>query len=95
MNVDPARGSSGIPDIARRSAARTRSLSAENPTSGWPLSTARRAASASIEVAAGGTAVLADVAGPGVIRHLWMTSAHHAWRTILLCITSDGHARTP
>lgn len=107
---DPVVGrAGGVPDIARRSIARTRSVTAENPTGaaggggrategtgavaaanlgqGWKVSP-------SIEVAAGATAVLADVSGPGVLRHIWMTSAQHSWRTMLLRITWDG-AGTP
>ncbi len=102
-------GPGGVPDIARRSNARTRSISAENPTGapgqggrategtgagpgatlgrGWKISP-------SIEIPAGATAVLADITGSGVIRHLWMTSAHHAWRTMLIRITWDD-AATP
>ena len=39
--------------------------------------------------APGESRVLADIAGPGVITHLWMTSRHH-FRQCLLKITWDG-----
>ena len=100
-------GSPGIASLARRSAARSRAVTAENPTGepgqggrattgtgayaaedlgrGWKVSP-------SVEVPAGQTTVLADITGPGVIHHLWLTCAHHAWRTTLLRITWEEAA---
>ncbi len=91
--------------IARRSRARTRSISAENPT-GAPggggravTGTGARAASRlgpgwkispSIEIAPGAVAVLADVDEPGVVEHLWLTAHPSAWRTTLLRFYWDG-----
>ena len=39
--------------------------------------------------APGESRVLADIQGPGVIRHLWMTSSNH-FRQCLLKMTWDG-----
>ena len=88
-----------IPGMSRLSTARTRSVSPENPTGakgaggtategtgaeaardlgpGWKVSP-------SIEIAAGTTAVLADLAGPAVIRHIWLTTHPRHWRSLLL-----------
>jgi D-arabinan exo alpha-(1,3)/(1,5)-arabinofuranosidase (non-reducing end) len=77
----------------------TRSISPENPTGaagqGGRASsgTGRHAArelgtgwkvSPSIDLAAGATATLADITGPGVIQHLWLTTQHAALRELLL-----------
>lgn len=40
---------------------------------------------------AGQTAVLADVTGPGVIRHIWCTVLHECHRWINLRVYYDGH----
>jgi hypothetical protein len=50
---------------------------------GWKVSP-------SIAVAAGETATLMDVAGPGVLRHLWLTTDRTALRSMLLRIYWDG-----
>ena len=44
---------------------------------GWKISP-------SIEIASEATAVLADLAGPGVIRHIWLTAHHSHWRSLVL-----------
>lgn len=84
---------------------RTRSACAENPTGaaragalatrgtgahaardlgvGWKVSP-------SIEIRPGDTAVLADVAGPGVFRHFWLTTHRDHWRRMVLRMTWDG-----
>jgi len=94
------------PDPSRlRPGVRTRSISPENPTGapgaggrategtgagagrelgrGWKISP-------SIEVPAGATAVLADIAGPGRITHIWMTVHPDHWRSMLLRAHWDG-----
>src|SRR4029078_10232773 len=61
---------------------RSHSINAENPT-GAPGSAARaaphlgpgRKGSAYLPLAAGETLTLADIEGPGVIRHIWITVA--------------------
>jgi hypothetical protein len=77
----------------------TRSVSPENPTGarggggaathGTGAAAARELGpgwkvSPSIEVPAGVTAVLADLAGPGVIRHIWLTAHRSQWRSLVL-----------
>ncbi|MFI6937657.1 glycoside hydrolase family 172 protein [Streptomyces sp. NPDC050418] len=90
----------GLDDLARTSGAVTRSISAENFTGAKggggraTEGTGARAAgrlgrgwkvSPSIDIAAGETAVLGEIDGPGTIRHIWCTTAPHAaWRTTLL-----------
>ncbi|SEN80524.1 Protein of unknown function [Actinacidiphila rubida] len=97
---------SGLDGLARRTGGVSRSVSAENPTGGkgqggmategtgavaaGPLGRGWKV-SPSIEIAPGETAVLADIAGPGTIRHLWCTTApHRAWRGTLLRAYWDG-----
>jgi hypothetical protein len=85
--------------MSNLSSGRTRSVSPENPTgakgSGGGATEGTGAAagrelgrgwkiSPSIEVAAGATAVLADLDGPAVIRHLWVTTHRDHWRSLLL-----------
>ncbi|WP_214403504.1 glycoside hydrolase family 172 protein [Pseudonocardia lacus] len=95
-----------VPDPSRRRpGVATRSISPENPTGargrggratggtgaaagrelgrGWKVSP-------SIEIAAGATAVLADVAGPGRITHVWLTTHPDHWRSLLLRAHWDG-----
>jgi hypothetical protein len=96
-------------NLARLSNAQTRSISAENPTGargqggrategtgavaarelgrGWKVSP-------SINVAGHSTAVLADIAGPGAIQHIWMTVHPMAWRRLVLRFSWD-HEDTP
>jgi len=91
------------------SGAKTRSISAENPT-GAPGSGAMaepepepdgRANPARvlgkgwkarpfIGIAAGATATLADIEGPGVIQHIWITTRPEAYRTCVLRCYWDG-----
>ncbi len=86
---------------------RSRSVSPENPTgergrggaatAGTGASAARELGpgwkvSPSIEVPGGSTAVLADLAGPGVIRHVWLTSHQSVWRSLVLRAYWDGAA---
>jgi hypothetical protein len=94
------------PDPSRlRPGARTRSISPENPT-GAPGGGGRAAegtgagaardlgrgwkVSPSVEVPAGATAVLADIAGAGRITHIWVTAHPDHWRSMLLRAHWDG-----
>jgi hypothetical protein len=89
----------GLGNLSRLSHARTRSISAENFTgekgkagmategtgafharelgTGWKISP-------SIRIAPHSTFTLADIEGPGALQHLWMTTAPHHWRTLIL-----------
>jgi hypothetical protein len=91
-------------EIWRLDRARTRSVSAENPTGvpgaggrategtganaardlglGWKVSP-------SIGLAAGDTATLMDVTGPGVLRHLWLTTDRTMLRRLVLRLYWD------
>jgi hypothetical protein len=92
-------------NLARLTTAETRSISAENPTGakgqagmategtgaiaarelgrGWKISP-------SINLAGNSTAVLADVAGPGAIQHIWITVHPSFWRRLVLrCYWDD------
>ncbi len=94
-------GSAGIP-LLRNS--ETRSISAENPTgergggakavpdaknpgsalgAGWKVRPA-------IDLNTGATVTLADVQGPGVIQHIWMTVTDKAYRDCILRFYWDG-----
>ena len=96
----------GLQSLARRSSRVSRSISAENPTGekgrggmategtgaqaagdlgrGWKISP-------SIRIAPGETAVLGEIEGPGVITHVWCTTApHRAWRGTVLRMSWDG-----
>ncbi|GAA5062101.1 glycoside hydrolase family 172 protein [Nocardia callitridis] len=91
-------------ELWRLDTARTRSISAENPTgeagAGARASegTGKHAArmlgvgwkvSPSIDLADGETATLADVSGPGVLRHLWLTTDRTVLRAITLRVYWD------
>src|SRR5258708_39143150 len=86
-------------DIACLRDARSRSVSAENPTgepgrgamatSGTGQGPARDLGagwkgSPSIVIEPGATATLADIGGPGVIRHIWLTCSPDSWRRLVL-----------
>ncbi|MFF0453807.1 glycoside hydrolase family 172 protein [Nocardia africana] len=91
-------------ELWRLDRARTRSISPENPT-GAPGAGARAETgtgagaardlgigwkvSPSIDLAAGSTATLADVSGPGVIRHFWLTTDRTVLRQLTLNFTWD------
>lgn len=83
----------------------TRSVSPENPTgakgAGGAATSGTGAAAArdlgpgwkispSVEVAAGTTHVLAELSGPGIIRHLWCTTHPRHWRSLILRFYWDG-----
>lgn len=93
--------------ISTLSTGRSRSVSPENPTGGKGTGgaategTGAHAArelgrgwkvSPSIEIEAGAVATLADIAGPGVIRHIWLTTHTDHWRTLVLRAEWDGAA---
>ena len=89
---------------AHRPGIRSRSVCAENPTGakggacmavegygahfarglgkGWKIAPA-------IEIEPGATAVLADLGGSGVIRHIWMTMRNRVWRDMILRVFWD------
>jgi hypothetical protein len=89
----------GFGSLPRLSSAATRSLSAENPTGekgrggmategtgaeaaselgrGWKVSP-------SIGLRANSEVTVADIAGPGVIQHIWLTVAPSFWRRLVL-----------
>src|SRR5258706_6974408 len=90
-------------NLARLSAAQTRSISPENftgekgrggaATEGTGAPAARELGrgwkiSPSIKIAAGETRVLADIEGPGAIQQMWMTPTG-TWRFSILRIYSD------
>jgi hypothetical protein len=95
----------GMDGLWRLPVARTRSITPENPTGekgrGGTATdgTGARAArelgqgwkvSPSIDLAPGQTAVLADVPGPGIIQHFWLTAPEGVERTAVLRAYWDG-----
>src|SRR5690606_33432905 len=42
-----------------------------------------------IDLAAGETRMLADITGPGIIQHIWMTTLPQHWRRVVLSIQWD------
>lgn len=86
-------------DLWRLNRARTRSVSAENPT-GEPGGGARAETgtgahaarelgvgwkvSPSVDLDPGGTVTLADLSGPGVVRHIWLTTHRDLLRRLRL-----------
>lgn len=98
----------GLGNLAMLLSAKTRSINAENPTGekgmggmategvgkaaarelgqGWKVSPA-------IELKAGATATLAEIKGPGVIQHMWITCAPELWRQVILRIYWDNEEK--
>jgi hypothetical protein len=92
-------------NLARLSGARTRSISAENPTGekgrggmateGTGAEAARELGqgwkvSPSIHIPGGSTAVLAEFEGPGAIQHIWLTVHPQHWRRLVFrCFWDD------
>jgi hypothetical protein len=96
-----------ISDLSVRRDIVTRSISAENPTGragggaravdgfgaeaardlgkGWKVAPA-------VSIEPGETFVVADISGPGKITHIWMTSHHSTWRTLVLRAYWEGDA---
>jgi hypothetical protein len=92
-------------NLAQLSKAKTRSISAENFTGekgkggmstdgisawcarelgqGWKVSPA-------VKLKANETIVLADIEGPGIVQHMWMTCAPERWRSLILRMYWDG-----
>src|SRR5689334_16822364 len=74
LSCDSAGGLPLIPPPRQES----RSISQENPTgakgAGGRAGNGRKGAPAISPLAAGETVTLADIAGPGCIRHLWITT---------------------
>ncbi|MBF6331587.1 DUF2961 domain-containing protein [Nocardia transvalensis] len=96
-----------VHEIWRLDQARTRSISAENPTgapgqggratTGTGAEAARKLGvgwkvSPSIHLQAGQTATLADISGPGIIRHIWLTTDRTALQQITLRLYWDSDA---
>ena len=93
--------------MAMVSSARSRSISPENRT-GAPGAggmategTGARAArdlgrgwkvSPSVEIGAGATETLAEIAGPGTVRHVWLTTHRDHWRSLVLRMYWEGEA---
>jgi len=87
------------------STGQSRSITPENPTgepgAGGAATEGTGAAAArdlgqgwkvspSIRLAAGATATLGELPGPGTIRHLWMTVRREHWRSMILRVYWDG-----
>src|SRR5579872_5256173 len=92
-------------DIAYLRDARSRAISAENPTgeagrggmatSGTGQGAARDLGvgwkvSPSIVIGPGERVTLADIGGPGVVRHIWLTCSPDWWRRLVLRAHWDG-----
>ncbi len=95
----------GLGNLSLLSNAETRSISAENfngakgkggmATEGTGANAARDLGlgwkvSPSIRLQGGTTATLADIAGPGVIQHIWLTAHPKQWRNLILRFYWDG-----
>jgi hypothetical protein len=100
--------SNEFPAITRRSALKSRSISGENltgapgsggmATQGTGADPARRLGqgwkvSPSIPVPARTEVTLADIDGPGVLQHLWLSIPPQWWRSMVLRIYWDGSER--
>lgn len=96
-------------DLSRLSDARTRSVSAENPTGAkgrGGMATEGAGAIAARELGQGwkvspcitlageSTTTLADIEGPGAIQHIWLTVDSASWRRLVLRFYWD-HEETP
>ncbi|HET7639611.1 MAG TPA: glycoside hydrolase family 172 protein [Ktedonobacteraceae bacterium] len=95
----------GLGNLSRLSNAKTRSISAENfsgekgkggmATEGTGAQCARGLGqgwkiSPSIVIAPQSTVTLADIAGPGAIQHIWLTTFPTNWRRLVLRAYWDG-----
>src|SRR5690242_7708794 len=89
----------GTGGLARLSRARTRSISAENPdgragggaraTTGTGAQAGRELGrgwkiSPSIQIEGHTIATIADMSGPGVVQHVWITAHPSQWRSLVL-----------
>jgi hypothetical protein len=103
--MDHGLGTLGLGGVARLSRARTRSISAENPTGekgkggmaveGTGAQAARDLGrgwkvSPSIQVPPESTVTLADIEGPGAIQHIWLTCHPQHWRRMMFRAYWDG-----
>ncbi len=97
----------GFDALLRLDDRRSRSISAENPdgapggggraTEGTGSSPSRDLGAGwkvapAIRIEAGATATLADIDGPGVIRHIWMTCDRKRWHELVLRCTWDDES---
>ncbi len=95
----------GLGGVARLSGAKTRSISAENPTGekgkggrateGTGAQAARDLGrgwkvSPSLHIPPESAATLAEIAGPGAIQHIWLTCHPQHWRRLILRAYWDG-----
>lgn len=95
-------------NLARLSSAKTRSISAENPTGapgaggmatdGTGADAARELGqgwkvSPSIDLPGSTTVTIAEIEGPGVIQHIWMTIHPSAWRRVMFRVYWDDEER--
>ena len=98
----------GFGGIARLSTARTRSISAENftgaPGTGGMATEGTGAAAArglgqgwkvspSVRVAPNSTFTLGEIAGPGAIQHIWLTTHRQHWRQLIFRCYWEGDER--
>jgi len=103
--VDEFGAAFGMGGIARLSRAKTRSISAENPTGekgrggmateGTGANASRDLGqgwkvSPSIHVQSETTTTLAEIEGPGTIQHIWLTCHPQHWRRMVLRFYWDG-----
>jgi hypothetical protein len=102
----PSAGSGGLGDISGIRSHRTRSVSPENPSGavgGGGLATTGTGALAARELGVGwkvspsvilppGDTAIVDVAGPGILQHLWLTVDPAWWRQLVLRISWNGSA---
>ncbi len=97
---------STLATLSRLSPARTRSLSAENPSGGKGMGAMAETGTGAgaardlgkgwkinpcIRIKAGTTVTIADVDGPGAIQHIWMTPTGN-WRHTIIRVYWDGEA---
>jgi len=95
----------GVAGLSRLVSAQSRAISPENPTGGKGMAASAvdgAAAAAArdlgpgwkispyVQVPAGTTFELADIAGPGVIRQVWLTPAGCAWRHLIIRMYWDS-----
>jgi hypothetical protein len=98
-------GTAGLTGLSSIVDVRSRSISPENPTGepgqggratdgtgayaarelgqGWKVSP-------SIQIEPGATATLADIAGPGCVTHIWLTTHRDQWRQLVLRACWEG-----
>jgi hypothetical protein len=103
-------GQSDLLGPARLGRAESRAITAENPSGGrgggarategtgakaardlgvgWKVSPSRA-------IPAGETLEIAAIDGPGVVRHLWLTTHPDAWRSMVLRMSWDGEDEAP